>query len=83
MIPVTASPNGWYLFGNLMFGGLIGYFAVDPFSGNMYSLSPENVAAALAANPTAHNNTANDGSITIVLLQDVPAAVRDKLVRIH
>ena len=38
---------------------------------------------APAANPSAHNNTANDGSITIVLLQDVPAAVRDKLVRIH
>jgi len=82
IIPLTASPNGWYLFGNLIFGGLIGYFAVDPFSGNMYTLAPENVAAALSSE-TAHNNKANDGSISIVLLQDVPLNLREKLIRVH
>ncbi|HXH73223.1 MAG TPA: hypothetical protein VNI58_10450, partial [Mariprofundaceae bacterium] len=38
--PVTfalkASPNGWYIGGNLIFGGLIGWLIVDPFSGKMY-----------------------------------------------
>ncbi len=29
--------NGWYIAGNLAFGGLIGYLAVDPFNGGMWS----------------------------------------------
>ena len=82
IIPVTAAANGWYMFGNLVFGGLIGYFAVDPFNGNMYTLSPESIAAALPEG-VAHNNSGKDGSISIVLLQDVPESLKSKLVRIH
>ncbi|OYU93258.1 MAG: hypothetical protein CFE45_21100 [Burkholderiales bacterium PBB5] len=82
VIPVTASANGWYIAGNFVFGGLIGWFAVDPLNGNMYTLSPEAVSGTLAAT-TAHNNRSSDGSIAIVLLQDVPAAMRDKLVRLN
>jgi hypothetical protein len=82
-VPITASPNGWYLGGNLVFGGLIGYFAVDPFNGNMYTLSPEAVSATLGGQQAAHNNTATDGRIVVVLLQDVPTAVRDQLTRVN
>jgi hypothetical protein len=82
VIPVTTSPNGWYIAGNFVFGGLIGWFAVDPLSGNMYTLSPEAVAAGMSGD-TAHNNKSTDGSIAIALLQDVPAHLRDKLVRIN
>lgn len=81
-IPVTASANGWYIVGNFLFGGAIGWFAVDPFNGNMYTLSPDTLAANLATD-VAHNNKASDGSISIVLLQDVPAELRDKLVRVN
>jgi len=81
-IPITASANGWYIGGNLLFGGAIGYFAVDPFNGNMYTLSPEAVSATLGAK-TAHNNTATDGSIVVVLLQDVPAELRGQLTRVN
>jgi hypothetical protein len=81
-IPVTASANGWYIFGNALFGGAIGWFAVDPFNGNMYTLSPDTVAANLSKE-VAHNNRATDGSISIVLLQDVPAALKDRLVRVN
>jgi hypothetical protein len=80
-IPVTASPNGWYIAGNFVFGGLIGWFIVDPLNGHMYNLSPENISSALA-NKTAHNNTATDGSIAIMLLQDVPVELRSKITRI-
>lgn len=80
VIPVTASANGWYIAGNFVFGGLIGWFAVDPFSGSMYTLSPEAVASTLPAETAAHNNKASDGSISIVLLQDVPAHLRGQLV---
>lgn len=77
-IPVVASPNGWYIGGNFIFGGLIGWFIVDPMNGNMYSLSPETIASTLSTK-TTHNNTATDGSIAIVLIQDVPPELRDKM----
>ncbi|WP_029718316.1 hypothetical protein [Rubrivivax benzoatilyticus] len=83
VIPVAAGANGWYIAGNLIFGGLIGWFVVDPLSGNMYTLSPESVASSLPADPTAHNNKTSDGSISIVLLQDVPASLRENLVRVN
>jgi uncharacterized protein YceK len=81
-IPVSANANGWYKAGNFVFGGFIGWFAVDPMNGNMYTLSPEAIASTLPAK-TAHNNKSKDGSISIVLLQDVPSNLRDKLVRIN
>lgn len=83
VIPVTASANGWYLAGNFIFGGLIGWFVVDPLGGHMYTLSPEAVSATLQGEAAAHNNRAADGSISVVLLQDVPAALRSRLVQVQ
>ena len=82
IIPVTANANGWYILGNALFGGLIGWFVVDPHSGNMYTLSPEAVSATLPGK-SAHNNTGRNGDISIVLLQDVPADLRDKMQRVN
>lgn len=73
-VPVKASPNAWYLGGNFLFGGLVGWFIVDPLSGKMYTLSPQNVTAALGEDP-AHNNLADDGGISVVLLEDVPESL--------
>lgn len=49
---IDTNMNGWY-FGNLVFGGLIGFFIVDPATGAMWklpktahvSLSPESAGA--------------------------------------
>lgn len=30
--------SNWYWFGNILFGGLIGWFIVDPITGDMYYL---------------------------------------------
>lgn len=38
--------DGWYLGGNLLFGGLIGYLVVDPLTGAMYKL-PKSFTADL------------------------------------
>lgn len=84
-IPVRTSPNGWYIAGNLVFGGLLGWFVIDPWSGNMWSLSPDVVAPSLAgadSPPTSHNNTAPD-RIRIMLLEDVPQDLRAKMTRIN
>lgn len=82
-IPVTSSANGWYIAGNLVFGGLIGWFIVDPLNGGMYTLSPEQVTSTLESKPTAHNNVARDGSIAVMLIEDVPAELRAKMVRVN
>lgn len=82
IIPVKSSPNGWYIGGNLIFGGLIGWFIVDPLNGHMYNLSPENITSTLPAK-TSHNNTATDGGIAIMLLENVPPELRGKMKRIY
>ena len=41
--------NGWYLAGNFMLGGVIGWFLVDPLNGGMYTLSPDKVDTTLTA----------------------------------
>jgi len=46
-VTVTPHPNGWYIGGNIVFGGLIGWFLVDPWTGKMYNLSPTEVDASL------------------------------------
>ena len=46
---ITAHANGWYLAGNLVFGGAIGWFLIDPWNGKMYSLSPDGIDASLPA----------------------------------
>ena len=81
IITVTSSPNGWYIAGNLVFGGLIGWFIVDPLNGAMYNLSPEQVTASLGEK-SAYNNDFSDGAISVVLLENVPQQLRDKMVRI-
>lgn len=39
--------NGWYVGGNLLLGGLIGYLAVDPATGAMWNLKPDNLQVPL------------------------------------
>lgn len=82
MIPIIASANGWYIAGNFFFGGLIGWFIVDPMNGGMYTLSPQQVSSELSEK-FAHNNSADDGSISIVLLQDVPARLVGEMKRVN
>lgn len=74
---INSSPNGWYIGGNLIFGGLIGWLIVDPMTGAMYNLSPDVIDATLGESVTR----AEDGKseITLVLLEDVPSEMREKM----
>jgi hypothetical protein len=89
-IPVTSSPSGYYVAGNILFGGLIGWLIVDPLNGKMYNLSPEAINSTkpqlyddhgrkVAPAKTTHNNTATNGGISIMLIEDVPADLRGKM----
>ncbi|WP_342325394.1 hypothetical protein AAEY27_11090 [Kosakonia sp. BYX6] len=50
-LPVKSTPNGWYIGGNLLFGGLIGYLVVDPFNGGMYTLTPKEANGIMQPQP--------------------------------
>ena len=79
-LEIKTSPNGWYIGGNLIFGGLIGYFIVDPLNGDMYSLSVDEINAALNLEELSDNS---DDQLSIVLLDDVPEELHSKLVKLN
>lgn len=49
-ILIEGTANGWYVAGNILVGGLIGWLIVDPASGAMYTLSPKGVSTDLKDN---------------------------------
>lgn len=50
-LPIKANANGWYIGGNIVFGGFIGWLLVDPFNGGMYTLSPKETNVVLTPKP--------------------------------
>lgn len=68
-LTVSGGVNGWYV-ANLLFGGLIGLLIVDPITGAMYDLSPDTVEATLQS--AGIDSSKVDGSLTILLAEDVP-----------
>ncbi|PLX43927.1 MAG: hypothetical protein C0609_06855 [Deltaproteobacteria bacterium] len=79
---VKATANGWYLFGNLLFGGIIGWFIIDPFSGAMYNLTPEQIEATL---PDASTMLEENGqrTLSIVLVENVPQELLPMMKRLN
>jgi hypothetical protein len=49
---ITGKAGGWYIAGNLVFGGLIGWLAVDPATGAMWVLRPKEINAELVKKQT-------------------------------
>lgn len=80
-IPVKTSANGWYIGGNILFGGLIGWFIVDPLNGNMYTLSAKEINTTLSKSASANATKFNE-NISIVMLDEVPEELRSKLVKV-
>jgi hypothetical protein len=79
-IPLECKINGWY-WGNIVFGGLIGWLIVDPATGAMYKLSSPTVEQTLTKNSTGSIDTAP--SLKISTLAQVPKSVQGQLVRIN
>jgi hypothetical protein len=69
---VDSGVNGWYVGGNLLFGGLIGWLIVDPATGAMWNLSPEEVTVELqpAERPA---QAAASKPIALMLMSDFAA----------
>lgn len=50
LVPIKSGVEwGWYLGGNLVFGGLLGWFIVDPITGGMYTMEDVNAKMKLAS----------------------------------
>jgi hypothetical protein len=81
-ITIDSAANGWYLAGNFVFGGLIGWFIVDPLNGNMYNLRPEAVQATLQEGQASADQF-SENELHIVLIEDVPEHLRAAMVRIN
>jgi len=80
-VVITAQVNGWY-FGNIIFGGLIlGMLIVDPNTGAMYSLTTDKLDEALLA--VGAKTSKSDGSLTVVSIAEVPAALMKNAKRIN
>lgn len=46
-VQLDARVSGWYLAGNFVFGGLIGWLIVDPATGAMWTLNPDELSVEL------------------------------------
>lgn len=79
-VTVNTRLGGWYLGGNLIFGGLIGWLIVDPASGAMWTLDTNEIDITLQA--AQQTQFLQPNTSAIVLLQDVPEALQNKMVRV-
>ena len=75
---IRRGASKWYIFGNLVFGGLVGWLIVDPATGAMWTLQ-EDVNVNLEPLTGA---LAGGDSLRIILVADVPSALRAKMVRV-
>lgn len=74
---VERGVDGWYIAGNFVFGGLIGWLIVDPATGAMWTL--ENLHVDL--NSTEKSSTKN--KVQILTLDNVPKNLRSRMVRVN
>ncbi len=74
-VPVEFKLDGWY-FGNLVFGGVIGFLIIDPATGAMYKLEKEFINQTLEP---AVTSAENDG-LQIYAINDIPSDWTEHLV---
>ena len=79
-IPLECKINGWY-WGNILFGGVIGWLIVDPATGAMYKLSEPLVEGTLQKNSTGSVNP--DHTLKITAIGDIPKSMQGQLVKIN
>lgn len=71
--------DGWYIAGNIVFGGLIGWLIVDPATGAMWTL-PKEMETTLSPDTAA---VSEENGVQIVQLENVPEDLRANLVSVE
>lgn len=67
-VSLTSSASGWYIAGNLMLGGLIGWLIVDPATGGMWVFN-------------ASNNQDVD-NLNVILIEDASEEIMKSAIKI-
>lgn len=80
-VAVTATLNGWY-FGNILFGGVIGFLIVDPATGAMYRLNDVAVYETLTAASQTTSVDQQAPQLKVYDINSIPTAWKSKLVAI-
>jgi len=73
---LEGTPGGWYIGGNLLFGGGMGWLIVDPSTGAMWTLEPADMSVTLKKTTAL---APRDGGLTVALRSDLPAELASKL----
>lgn len=69
----------WYAVGNLFIGGLVGWLIVDPATGAMWTLDPQ---LAIDMPRLSAAESSGSGNLCIASIDQVPAHLRPRLVRV-
>lgn len=69
----------WYLFGNILIGGLVGWVIVDPITGAMWTI--EDVHATLDCEQSLSDSDVHQSNI--LRLDEVPETLHSQMVRIN
>lgn len=76
---IEGTASGWYVLGNFVFGGLIGWLIVDPITGSMWTLNPSDINMSLEEK----NAFFKDGEGLMIVLKnqlpDLPEGVSSKM----
>jgi len=77
-LPIECKLNGWY-WGNIIFGGVIGFLIVDPASGAMYKLDIPFISETLSRTTGSIHN---EQGLEVMSLSDLPENMKSHLVKI-
>lgn len=77
-VTLSAKPNGWFIGGNILAGGIIGWLIVDPWSGKMYTLGEDYIDTTLRTR-TAFNEEEEGHVLNVALFEDLNASQRAQL----
>ena len=76
---LETTASGWYVYGNLILGGLVGWLVVDPATGGMWRISPDEITADFEKDQQSSNDR---NTIRIATLDQIPASIRSSMVPI-
>lgn len=79
-IELRPTLSGWY-FGNIVFGGLIGMIAVDPVTGSMWNIEPQNIQHSLTESQASLIK--NKEGFVVVLASDLSPAEREHMTKLN
>ena len=78
---LTAKRDGWYIRGSRVFADSIGGLIVDPETGAMYTVTPQDAGNVFAEAVAQASGNLSSGTY-VVLLSDVPQPLRSKMTRV-